>query len=117
MVESRASVSVFFLCLCFSLFRSFSAEADARDLDARQLSAMANGPVITFASTILEGDDFLVLPLLDDFTSDGGAFDKWVPMRKLLAIAMKEHIGKDAFFSSFFIKKVHLSVPPLRDTI
>ena len=37
---------------------------------------MAHGPVITFPATILEGDDFFVFPLLDDFAGDGRTFDQ-----------------------------------------
>jgi len=97
--------------------RRFSAEADAGNLDARQLSAMADGPVITFTTTILERDDFFVLPLFDDFASDGGAFDQRVPKRKRLAIAMKKHIGKHAFFSRFLVEEVHINDVALRDAM
>src|ERR1700730_17680420 len=76
---------------------------------------MADGPVITFTATILERDDFLVLPLLEDFARDGGAFDKRVPMRQLLAIAMKKHVGKHAFFSGFLVEKVHIDDVALGD--
>jgi hypothetical protein len=118
MVESgQRRISGFFLYLCFLLFRRFLAEVDAGDLDARQFPAMADSPVIPFTTTILECDDFLILPLFDDFTGYGGTFDKRVPMRKLLAIAMKKHIGKHTLFSSFFVEEVHINDVALGDAM
>ena len=51
----------------------FRSELDAGDFHPGQFAAMADGPVITFAPAIFEGDDFLVLALLDHFASDTGA--------------------------------------------
>ena len=110
MVESgERRRSGFFLYLCFLLFRRFLAEADSSDLDAGQLAAMADRPVIAFPATIFERDHFLILALFDDLAGNSGAFDQRVPMGKLLAIAVKKYIGKNAFFSSVFLEEVHIN--------
>src|SRR5947199_6980833 len=91
------------LCL-----RSFSAETDVGDLNARQLTPMANGPMITFSATILEGDDLLVLALLNHFAGDSRALDEWIPARDFLSVAMKKYLSKHALFPGFLVEKIHI---------
>ena len=101
----------------FFAFAVFPPSADAGNLDPRQLPAMANGPVITFATTILERDDFLVLPLLDHFTGDGRAFDKRIAMRELLGVTVKQDITENSFLACFAFEQIHIDNVALGDAM
>ena len=78
---------------------------------------MADGPVIAFTTTILERDDFLVLPLLDDFARDGGSFDERAAMRKIIAIAMKQNIGENGLFARFTLEQIDIDNIALGDAM
>ena len=69
---------------------------------------MAHGPVVTFAAAILERDDFLVLPLLDDFARHSGAFDQWTAMGEFIAIAVEQDIAKNGFFTRFALEQIDI---------
>src|ERR1700730_6961626 len=95
----------------------FPAQADAGDLDARQLSTVSDGPVITFAAAILERGDFLVLALLDDFTRNSRAFDERAAVRQLVAVAMEQNIAERCFLAGFSVKKIDVDDVALSDAM
>src|ERR1700716_779275 len=80
-------LSGFFGVVGFRLLRlgSLSAKADARDLDARQLAAVAHRPVVALSAAILERDNFLVLALLDHFAGNGRSFDERAAVGEFVA--------------------------------
>ena len=69
---------------------------------------MADCAVITFAAAILEGDDLLVLALLDDFTRDGGTFDERTAVREIVAVAMKQDVAENGFFARFTLEQIDI---------
>src|SRR3954468_7691043 len=99
------------------LFRGFAAQTDARDLDPGQLPPMAHGAVIAFPAAILEGDDFLVLALLDDFAGDSRAFDERAAVGGLVAVAVKKDIGEHAFLAGFLIEEIDIDDVTFRDAM
>ena len=78
---------------------------------------MADGPVITFAAAILERDDFLVLPLLDDFTRDRGAFDERTAVGQVVAVAMKQNIGENGLPPGFTLEQIDIDNVALGDAM
>src|SRR5438270_8133370 len=50
---------------CFLRLGALFSEADAGDLDSGQFPAVTDCPVITLPAAVLEGDNLLVLALLD----------------------------------------------------
>jgi hypothetical protein len=103
----------------FRLLRlgSFSAKADARDLDARQLAAVPDGAVITFSPAVLERDDLLVLALLDHFAGNGRAFDERAAMGELVAVTVKEDVAKDGFLAGIAFEQIDIDDIALRDAM
>jgi hypothetical protein len=69
---------------------------------------MANGPVITLPAAILEGDDFLVLALLDHFTRDGSTFNERTAVRKVVAVAMKQNVAENGFLARFTLEQIDI---------
>src|SRR5260370_601277 len=61
------------------------ADADALDLHPRQLTAMPDRAVITFAPFKLERDPFFIFSLLDHFSRHFCSGNDRVPMRHLIA--------------------------------
>jgi len=55
---------------------------------------MANGPVIAFAAAELEGDDLVVLELIDDFGSNLGTGYKRSADLDFAAVGDKKNLGK-----------------------
>src|SRR6267154_45168 len=111
-------LSGFLRVVVLRLFRlRFAAQADAGDLDARQLAAMSDGAVVTFPPAILERDDFLVLALLDDFAGDGGAFVQRAAVGLFVAVAVKQDVGEEAFFSRLFVEEIDINDIALRDAM
>jgi hypothetical protein len=106
-----------FLGLRLLRLRSFSAETDASDLDTRQLPSMANGPMIAFSATILEGDDLLVLALLNYFSRDSGAIDEWTAVREVVAIAMEQDVAKSGFLARFAFEQIDIDYVALGDAM
>src|SRR5688572_19737672 len=92
------------------LFRlgSFAAQVDAGNLDPRQLPSVPDRAVIALSAAIFEGDDLLVLTLLDHLTRDGRAFDERTAVGLFVAVAVEKHIGKDAFFPCLLVKKIDI---------
>ncbi|MEY2561050.1 MAG: hypothetical protein QOG51_1465 [Verrucomicrobiota bacterium] len=78
---------------------------------------MADSPVITFAAAIFEGDDLLVLALLDDFAGDSRAFDERAAMGELVAVAMKEDIAKYGLLTRVALEKIDVDDVALRDAM
>ena len=78
---------------------------------------MANGPVITLPAAILEGDDFLVLALLDHFTRDGGTFDERTAVRKVVAVAMKQDVAENGFLARFTLEQIDIDNVALGDAM
>jgi hypothetical protein len=98
-------------------FRSLPAQADAGNFHPCQFAAMSDRPVITFPTTILERDDFLVLALLDDFAGDGRPLDKRCAVRDLIAVSMKKDVGEDTFFAGFLIEEIDIDDVAFRDAM
>src|SRR5436190_24053655 len=69
---------------------------------------MADGSVITFPASILERDDFLVLPLLDDLACDGGPFDQRTAVSKILPVAMEQDVAKSGFIARLALEEVDI---------
>src|SRR5688572_24646718 len=113
-------LSGFFGGFCgLRLFRlgRFAAQADAGDLDPRQLAAVADGAVVTLPAAIFKGNDFLVLALLDHLAGHCRAFDERAAVGLFVAIAMKKHIGENALFAGLLVEKIDIDDVALRDTV
>src|SRR5437868_7072103 len=112
-------LSGFFRVVGLGLLRpgSLSAEADAGDLNASQLAPMPDGAVIAFSPAVLEGDDFLVLALLEDFAGHGCSFDERAAVGELVAVAMKKDIAKNSFLAWIAFEQVHVDDIALCDAM
>src|SRR5262249_43468870 len=94
------------------LFRALLTGAANRiNFHARQFAAMANGTVIPLASPVFEGDDFLVLSLLDNLRSDFRA-----AKRDLASIDVHDRFERRRL-SRFDIKKIDVDSVPLRNAV
>lgn len=78
---------------------------------------MADGPMVTFAATILERDDFLVLPLLNDFAGDCRALDERTAVGQVVAVAMKQNIGENGFVARFTLEQIDIDNVALGDAM
>ena len=69
---------------------------------------MANRAVITFAATVLKGDDLLVLALLDHFASDTGARNRGAAVSKYFAVRMHEHVAKSHLPARIALEQIYV---------
>ena len=84
-------------------------EGDALDADTRELLAMADGAVVTFAATILEGDDLIGLVLLEDLADHRRAADERAAVGELVAVRVHEDLGESGFRTRFQVQFVHVN--------
>src|ERR1051326_2204892 len=108
---------LFLLGLGLLRFRGLPTETDAGDLHAGQFAPVTDSAVITLPAAILEGDDFLVLALLDYFAGDGRAFDERRAVRDLVAVTVKKDVGKDTFLPRFLIEEIDIDNVAFRDAM
>ncbi len=66
------------------------ADADALDLHPRQLTAMPDCAVITFAPFKLERDHFFIFALLDHFSRHFCSGNERIAMRELIAVGIQQ---------------------------
>src|SRR5581483_1238976 len=103
--------------LFFALFgfRFFPSGTDALDLYARQFTAMTNRAVITFPPLVFERDDFLVLPLFQDFSSYFCPRHKRTSLRDVFSICQHQHFAERRGLALLDIQKVDIDGVALRD--
>ena len=94
------------------LFRSYT---DALDLYARQFAAMPNRPVIALAPPVLERDDFLVLALFHNFSSDLCPGYKRAPVRHVFSIGKHQHLAEGRGLAGIDIQKIDIDRVAFRD--
>ena len=78
---------------------------------------MTDRAVIAFPTAVFEGDDLLVLALLDDFAGNRGAFDQGGSVRHVVAVAVKKHIRENAFFADLRIEEIDVDDVTLGDAV
>jgi hypothetical protein len=78
---------------------------------------MANSPVITFATAILERDDFLVLALLDHLAGNGRPFDKRAAVGELVAVAVEKDVAEDRFLAGIAFEQIDIDDIALCDAM
>ena len=71
---------------------------------------MADGAVIAFAAAELEGDDLVVLELIDDFGSDLGTGHKRSADLDFAAVSDKKNLGKLNVSADFRIEFLDLDL-------
>jgi hypothetical protein len=103
--------------LLFALFscRLFRSNTDAFDFDARQFATVADRAVITFAPSVFERDDLLVLALFENFRGHSCSRDQRVSLRYVLPIRKHQYIAKRGSFACFDIEKIDIERVPFRD--
>src|SRR4029434_476348 len=70
------------------------SNTDRLDLHPRQFAPMPNGAVIAFTSFILERDNFFVLTLFENFSSDLCPGDERVPVRHVLSVGKHQDLAE-----------------------
>src|SRR5450432_3293475 len=80
------------------------AEADAGNLYAGQLAAMADGAVITFPAAIFERDHLLVLALLDHFADHARARHERIAVGQFIAIGVQEDVAESRLRASLTLE-------------
>jgi len=74
---------------------------DLGDLELGELSAMADGAVVALTALELEGDDFVVLVLLDNLGLHAGSRNKRGAKVDLVAVHNEENVTECGFFAGF----------------
>jgi len=70
---------------------------------------MANCAVIAFSPLVLERDDLLILPLLDDFSSYLCSRDKRGPVRHVLSIGEQQHVTKRCGLAGLNVEEIDIN--------
>lgn len=78
---------------------------------------MADGAVITFPPAIFEGDDLLVLALLDDFAAHARPANNGIAVGEIFAIGVQEHIRKVEFGARFTGEQIDVNRIAFRDPV
>ena len=99
------------------LLRLFRADADALDLYPRQLTAMPDRAVITFAPFKLEGDHFFIFALLDHFSRHFCSGNERIAMRELIAVSIHQYVTEGGLLSSIDIEQIDIDRVALCHTI
>jgi hypothetical protein len=94
------------------LFRSY---IDALDFHAGQFAAMPNRPVISLAPLVLERDDFFVLALFQNFSSDLRPGDDRAPVRHVFSIGKHQHIAEGRGLARLDIQQLDIDRIAFRD--
>ena len=76
---------------------------------------MPDRPVIALAPLVLERDDFLVLTLFQDFSSDLRPGYKRAPLRHVCSIGKHQHLAEGRRFASIDVHKVDIDRIAFRD--
>ena len=95
----------------------FEPKLIAGDLHPRQFATMADGAVITFAATVFEGDDLLVLALFDHFASDIGTRNRGAAVGYFVAVRVHEHVAKSHLLARVAFEQIHIDRVTFRDAI
>jgi hypothetical protein len=95
----------------------FRADADALDLHPRQLTAMTDRAVITFAPFELEGDHFFIFALLDHFSRHSCSGNERIAMRELIAVGIHQYVAEGGLFSGIDIEPIDIDRVALCHTI
>src|SRR5207249_9645285 len=74
-----------------------------------------NRPVISFAPLIFERDDFLVLALFHNFSSDFRPGDERAPMRDVFAVGKHQHLAEGRGLTRIDIEKIYIDRVAFRD--
>ena len=77
---------------------------------------MPDGAVVTFAPSVFERDNLLVLAMLDDLGSDLRAFNG-TTVRNLVAVSEQKHVVKRSGFASLNIQKIDVDRVAFCDAI
>ena len=76
---------------------------------------MPNRAVIPFAPPIFERDDFLVLALFQNFSSDLRPGDERTPMRHVFSVGKHQHLAEGRGLTRIDIEKIDIDRIAFRD--
>jgi hypothetical protein len=76
---------------------------------------VANCAVIPFASPVFERDDFLVLPLFDNFSSDLCSGNNGVALRHVLPVGKHQYVAEARALTNLHIEKIDIDRVAFRD--
>src|SRR5207245_9426329 len=93
------------------------AAADALDRRPRQLTAMPDCAVITFAPFKLERDHFFIFALLNHFSRDFCSGNERIAMRELIAVGIHQNVAEGGLFPCIDIEQIDIDRVALRHTI
>jgi len=76
---------------------------------------MPNRAVIALAPLVLERDDFFVLALFQNFSSDFCSGDEWTPVRYVFSVGKHQHLAKSRGLTRIDIQKIDIDHIAFRD--
>ncbi len=90
---------------------------DLGDLQLGEFASMADGAVISFAALELEGDDLLILVLLDNLGLHGGSGNVRKPKVDLVTIHDEQDVAEGCFGAGFDIEFLDTQDVSLGDAV
>src|SRR4029077_13484794 len=81
----------------------------------RQFTSVPNRAVIAFAPLVLERDDLLVLPLLDNFSRHLCSGDERVALRHVISVGKHQYVAKRRGLARIDIEKIDINRVAFRD--
>ena len=93
------------------------ANTDAPDFHPRQLSAVSDRAMITFAPFKFERDHFFVFALLDDFGRYPRAWDERIAVREVFPVDEHQDIAERRGLTRLDVEKIDIDRVALRYTI